>query len=64
MQMLKFLLSIKESSSFISMLANEHETIKDRIEKDQLYENPLLTWEVCGLKDNMIKESDPFLIDG
>ena len=64
MQMLKFLLGIKDSKSLVNLLKNEHDTIKARINKDQLYESPLLTWEVCGLKDNMIKESDPFLIDG
>lgn len=64
MQMLRFLMTIKESQFLINLLKYEHDTIKAKIDSDQIYENPLLTWEVCGLKDNLIKESDPFLIDG
>lgn len=63
-QMLKFLLTIKEYPTFLHLLHTEYENLQSIVKMDQGNELPILTWEVTGLKDNLLKESDPFVIDG
>lgn len=46
------------------LLKAEHDLIHASIRSDKSFDQPLLTWVVTSFKDNLIKESDPFVIDG
>ncbi|CAI2386928.1 unnamed protein product [Moneuplotes crassus] len=59
-QILKFICSVKDKANIPELLHHERKTILDKAENNG---KPILTWEVCGLTENCLKESDPFLFN-
>ena len=59
-QILKFMCSIKDKEGFPELLSHERKNILEKAEHDG---KPILTWEVCEVTDNCLKESDSFVIN-
>jgi hypothetical protein len=61
-QMLKFLMSVKQLPSMLHLAKSEYDKLNcpKNVEK----QHPNLTWEVSGLNINLVKESDPFVMNG